>query len=98
MFHVSLTNAWGGDELSPSAILFEKKLDVSWEHRWLELLESALFRRFVRAEAYELGAVAKAVVRHVVVAHLDYEFRFQRLPFARSLGAPPAWATRGLAR
>ena len=32
----------------------------------------------------------EAIARHVVVAHFDDEFRFQRLPFGGALGGPTA--------
>src|SRR5262245_66436785 len=70
----------------PSA---EQKLDVSGQGLWRDLLERALFRRFVGTEAHELGAVAEAVAGDVVVAHLDHELRLQRFPFPGPLRAPP---------
>ena len=77
--------------------LAKQKLDVSGQGLWRDLLEGALFRRFVGAEADQLGAVAEAVAGDMIVAHLDHELRLHRLPFAAALGAPAARSARRFA-
>src|SRR5947209_2668561 len=54
-------------------------------------------RRFVGTPATDAGAVAKAVSRDMIIAHLDDELRFQRLPFGRALGTPAARRARRVA-
>ena len=55
--------------LGETAPLAEQKLDVSRQGLWRDLLEGALLRRLVGAEADELGAVAESVAGDVVVTH-----------------------------
>ena len=41
--------------------------------------------------------MAEPAAADMIVAHLDHEFRPQRLPFSGTLGAPPAGAARRVA-
>src|SRR5437764_1122846 len=59
-----------------------------------QLLERALLRVLVGAPADEAGAVAEAPTGDLVVADLDDQHGFQRLPLAGSLGVPAARAAR----
>src|SRR4051794_38482948 len=62
-----------------------------------ELVESALPRRLVRPPAQQRGAMAEAVRGDLIIAHLDHEFRPERLPLGGAFRAPPARAARGAA-
>ena len=69
--------------LSRCSMLFQ-------QHCRPDLLEGALPRGLVGTKAQELGAVAEAAARDMVVTHLDHELRLHRLPFAGALDAAPA--------
>ena len=60
-----------------------------------QLVETALTRGLVRTPAQQGRAVPEPAGRHLVVAHLDDEFRPERLPFASALGAPAARTSWG---
>ena len=79
-----------------AAGLLEQVLEARRQHCRFDLLEGALLWRLVGTKAHEFGAVAEAAARDVVVAHLDYNLRLHRLPFAGALGAPAARPARRL--
>src|SRR5262249_20552390 len=56
-----------------------------------ELVHGALARRFVGPPAQKFRSVAETVSGKMVVANLDHELRFQRLPLRRAAGGPSAW-------
>ena len=63
----------------------------------VQLLEGALARRLVRPPAHDLRPVAEAIAGDVIVAYLHHQFRLQRRPFGRTLGAPAAGASGRIA-
>src|SRR5262245_1686603 len=71
--------------------------DVFRQRRRLDLLEGALLGVLVGAKADELRPVTEAVAGDMIVAHLDDELRFDRLPFSAPFGAPTARTARGFA-
>src|SRR5215471_4204869 len=75
----------------------EQKLEVFGYGFRRNLLEGALPRRLVWTKAKQLSSMTEAIAGNVVVADLDNDFRFERLPFAGALSAPAARPARGLA-
>src|SRR5687768_16117650 len=55
-------------------------------------------RCLVRSPAHKLRAVAEASAGDMIVAHLNDQFRLQRLPLRRALGGPAARTSRRVAR
>src|SRR5262249_696516 len=86
-----------GPKLGDTVLLLEQKIEICGEGLGCELLEGALPRRLVGAEADGLGAVAKAIAGRMIVAHFDDDLWFDRFPLAAALGAPAARAPRRLA-
>src|SRR4051812_4287629 len=62
-----------------------------------QLVEGAVARVLVLAPAQQKGAVAEAVLRRMVVAHLGDQDRLQRLPLLGAFVAPARWRARRLA-
>src|SRR5271154_6010231 len=63
----------------------------------LNLIHGANARRFFRAPAQKLCAMAEAASGEMVKLNLDHQLRLERFPFQRMLCAPAARPPRGLA-
>src|ERR1700730_6234025 len=63
----------------------------------LDLIERALTRRLIGPPAQEMGPVAEASSREVIITDLDHELRDEGLPLRRSRCTPSAWPARGSA-
>src|SRR5262249_31757551 len=85
------------DAAGVDALRSEQMPEVLRKHDRFDLLEGALPRRFVGAEAHEPGAVTEAVAGDLVIAHLGHELGLQWLPFARALSVPAARSSGRLA-
>ena len=57
-------------------------ISLAYQSISLELVECTLPRTFVGSPADQTSAVSKPVARDVVVANLDYELRFDWLPWS----------------
>ena len=74
-------------------MLFEEAEQVGLFLR--ELIHLTLLRRFVRSPAEQLGAMAKTIAGHMIVANFDNEFRLERLPDIFLSLVPTARSPRG---